>query len=324
MQSLYSFRLRDSGLQDTTPLGRDGVVDQSPRRTWRRSIDLSLMLADFTGGFKGLPQEIVDEILEYLERDQQTLKACSLTCKGLFRSVRRIIHRRLRVVGPRRPVTAGDQEVQRRRAANRSQLRILSEAAKGGLSRYTRDLTIRVGEEFTPENLRPYLSPFQTFAQLTSLTLHHFNPAPFLPVFDQYFGHLALQMRSLRFIYSPGAQNDMMYFISQFPNLEDLGFNPFPQHNLEPSIEYDISSFRKSPTLGGTLQVTSTNAWRTNSFEPLTRLPSGLRFRSIVFLHCTGIDPDVMIRECASTLESLTHVFHTCEFPSRDTTDKDI
>lgn len=282
------------------------------------------MLANFAGDFEGLPQELVDEILEYLEHDRQTLKACSLTCKGLFRSVRRIIHRRLRVVGPRRPVAAGDQGVQRRRVANRSQLRILSEAAKRGLSHYTRDLTIRVGEEFTPENLRPHLLPFQTFAQLTSLTLHHFNPSPFLPVFDQYFGHLAQQMRSLRFIYTPGAQSDMMYFISQFPNLEDLGFNPFPQHDLEPSVEYDISSVRKSPTLGGTFQVTSTNAWRTNSFEPLTRLPSGLRFRSIVFLRCTGINPDVIIRECASTLESLTHVLHTCESPFRSVTEDDI
>ena len=298
----------------TNPPVRSGIVNQSVRRIGRRPKNLSLMLANFTGSFKGLPQEIVDEILEYLENDLRTLKACSLTCKGLLRSARRIIHRRLRLAGPGMASTSNKQEIRRYEAANRSQLRILSAAAKNGLSHYTRELTIRVGEEFTPKNLQPYLPQFQTFTRLTSLTLHHFDPTPFLPAFERYFGYLAQQIRSLKFVYPPGPQENMMYFISQFPNLDDLGFNSFPQHNLEPSKEYNISSIRSSPTLRGTLRVTSTNSWRTNSLECLTRLPSGLKFRSIEFLHCTGINPDILIRECTTTLQSLTHVFHACEF----------
>jgi len=265
----------------------------------------------------------VDEILEYLKDDRRTLRACSLTCKGLFRSARRIIHRRLYVVGPRKVATSDEREQRRHMAANRSRLCKFSVVARRGLARYTRELTIKVGEEFTPENLRPYLLQFQMFVRLTSLTLCEFNPTPFLPVFEHYFGHLAQQIRSLEFIYPPGPQDDMMYFISQFPNLDDLGFNPFPQHNLEPSKEYNISSIRSSPSLGGTLQVTTTNGWRTNSLERLTRLPSGLRFRSIEFLHCTSINPDIIIRECASTLQVLMYVFYTCEFLARNVTGKD-
>jgi len=273
------------------------------------------MLANFRGSFKGLPQETVDEILEYLADDRRTLRACSLTSKGLFRSARRIFHRRLRLVGPGCAGTSEEREIRRCEVGNRAQLFKLSVAAERGLAQYTRELRIMIGGEFTPNNLLPHLPQFQTFALLTSLTLHHFNPTPFLPSFTRYFGHLAQQMRSLEFIYPPGPQDDMMYFISQFPNLEDIGFNPFPQHNLDPSEKYNISAIRKSPTLGGTLQVTSTNDWRTDSLKSLTRLPSGLRFRSIEFLHCTGVDPDIIIRECASTLQSLTHVVHTCEFP---------
>jgi len=108
-----------------------------------------------------------------------------------------------------------------------------------------------------------------------------------------------------------------MYFISQFPNLEDLGFDSFPQHNLDPHEKYNMSAIRSSPTLGGTLQVTSTNAWRTDSLKLLAQLPSGLRFRSIEFLHCTGIDPNIIVQKCTSTLQSLTHVVHTCEFSAR-------
>ena len=258
--------------------------------------------------------ETVDEILEYLADDRRTLIACSLTSRGLFRSARRAIHRRLRLVGPGYPGTSDEQAKRRCGAANRAQLLKLSAAAERGLARYTRELTIKIGGEFTPKNLLPYLPQFQTFALLTSLTLHHFDPTPFLHSFQRYFGHLAQQMRSLEFIYPPGPQDDMMYFISQFPNLENLGFDSFPQHNLDPSEKYNISAIRDSPTLGGTLRVTSTNAWKTDSLESLARLPSGLRFRSIEFLHCTEINPDIIIRECTSTLQSLTHVVHTCEF----------
>jgi hypothetical protein len=291
---------------------------------WNPAADLSPVLENLTGNFQGLPQEIVDEILGYLEYDRWTLIACSLACKGLFHSARYMIHRRLHVVSPRRAGTPGEREMHRVRAENRSQLRTLSAVAEHGLTRFTRELTIRVGEEFTPENLRPYLPQFQTFARLTSLTLYHFDPTPFLPVFKQYFGHLSQQMRSLEFVYPPGPQDDILYFISRFPNLEDLGFNSFPQHNLDPSKEYNISTIRSSPTLGGTLRVTSTNGWRTDSLERLTRLPSGLRFRSIEFLHCTGLNPDIVIRKCTSTLQSLTHVLHACEFSPRSAPDKDI
>ena len=298
-----------------TPLGRNATVNQSIWRVWGAQKDLSSMLAKFRGSFKGLPQETVDQILEYLADDRRTLIACSLTSKGLFRSARRIIHQRLRLVGPGCPSTSDEQEILRRKAENRAQLLKLSAVADCGLVQYTRELTIKIGGEFTPNNLLPYLPQFQTFALLTSLTIHHFDPTPFNPSFERYFGHLAQQMRSLELIYPPGPQDDMMYFISQFPNLEDLGFDSFPQHNLDPSKKYNISAVRSSPPLGGTLQVTSTNAWRTDSLERLTRLPSGLGFRSIEFLHCTGIEPNVIIRECTSTLQSLTHVVHTCEFP---------
>jgi len=301
------------GIADGHPPERNGTINRSTRRMRAPEADLSLMLTRFTSSFKGLPQEIVDEILEYLENDRWTLSACSLTCKGLFRSARRIIHRRLHVVGPEKANTSDEQEIHRCEAANRSQLRTLSAAAERGVAHYTRELTISVGEDFTPKNLRPHLPQFQTFTQLTTLKLHRFDPTPFLPVFEQYFGHLAQQMRSLEFIHPQGPQNDMLYFISQFPNLDDLRFDSFPKHNLDPSQAHNISTIQSSPALGGTLQVTSTNAWWTNSLECLARLPSGLRFRSIKFLRCTGIDPGIIIRECTSTLQTLTHVFHTCK-----------
>ena len=306
IQNLRSLHIQGSESPAVTPLERNATANQRIWRMWKPKTGRSLTSAEFTGGFKRLPQETVDEILEYLVDDRRTLIACSLTSRGLLRSARRIIHRRLRLVGPEYKFQC--------EAANRAKLLMLSAAAELGLAQYTRELTIKIGGEFTPKNLLPYLPQFQTFARLTSLTLHDFDPSPFLHSFERYFGHLAQQMRSLEFISTPGPQYNMMYFISQFPNLEDLGFDPFPAHNLNPYGKYNISAIRSSPTLGGTLQVTSTNAWWTRSLQPLARLPSGLRFRSIEFLHCTRIDPNIIIQECTSTLQSLTHVVHTREF----------
>ena len=283
------------------------------------------MLANFTGSFKSLPQEIVDEILEYLDDywHRRTLIACSLTCKGLFIPARRIIYRRLYV--GRTVYTSDEQGTYWHRAPNRSPFHILSVMAKYGLAQYTRKLIIGVGHQFTPQNLRPYLPQFQAFTLLTSIKLHHFNPSPFLPTFEQYFGHLKHQIRSLEFVDPSGSRDSTVYFISQFPNLEDLRFDPFPQHNLHPSPEHNISTIQSSPSLGGTLRVTTTGSWQlSNSFEALTRIPSGLRFRSIEFDHCGWIDPNITIRACVSTLQSLTHVIHTCEFPPLNSAGKEL
>ena len=44
-------------------------------------------------GCMGLPQEIVDRMVDILRDDLQALKACSLTCKAMFASARYLIHR---------------------------------------------------------------------------------------------------------------------------------------------------------------------------------------------------------------------------------------
>ena len=268
------------------------------------------MLANFRGNFKGLPQEVLDEILEYLEDDLRALKACSLACKELLRSSRPIIHRRLWVVSRGIPGSTDEHEIQ---TPNLARFHTLSAAAESGLTRYTRELTIKIGREFKPVDLQPFLSQFQTLARLTSLTLHNFTPAPFLPIFEQYFGHLTQQMRSLEFVFPSGLWDDMACFISRFPNLDDLRFRSFPQR---PPFheEHDPPPIRGSPALRGTLQVASVTAGGDGFLGCLTRLPSGLGFRSIEFSRCTGINPNIIIRECSSTLEHLTHVTHISKF----------
>ena len=53
------------------------------------------MSATFRQGCMGLPQELIDYIVDILHNDISTLKACSLTCKAMFASTRRLIHQGL-------------------------------------------------------------------------------------------------------------------------------------------------------------------------------------------------------------------------------------
>ncbi|KAF9785542.1 hypothetical protein BJ322DRAFT_837976 [Thelephora terrestris] len=242
-------RLRSSKPPAVAPPASSESAEHTRGGISEPAADLCLMLANYVGGFKDLPLEIVDEILEHLADDRSALGACSLTCKALFCSSRPIIHRRIFVVGMGGSHTTGEQAKQ---AANLARFRTLLAAAECGLARYARDLTIRMGTTFEPENLQPFLPQFQKFARLNSLTLHNFNPTPFLPAFEQYFGHLAQQIQSFKFIYPSGAQGDMISFISRFPNLDDLEFCSFPRLHSE---EFNAHSVQTSPTLRGTLQT---------------------------------------------------------------------
>jgi hypothetical protein len=168
-----------------------------------------------------------------------------------------------------------------------------------------------MGEELTPENLRPYLPQFQAFARLTSLTLLHFDPTPFLPVFAQYLGHLAQQMWSLESVYPPGPQDDILYFISRFPNLEDLGFNSFPHHNLNPSKEYNTSAIPELADPGR---------------YPTSHEHERLEDRLFGMPHPTPLWTSISFNRVPLLLplQSLTHVRRAREFFLRSATDKDL
>ena len=283
------------------------------------TVDFFSVLADFAGNFKGLPQEVVDEILEYLEDDQQALRACSLTCKALLRSSRPIIHRRLFVVSRGIPYPRNEHEA---RAANFIRFRPLLAAADCGLTSRTRELTIKIGRrrEFEPADLQQFLPQFQTFVRLTSLVFYNFNPAPFIPVFEQCFGRLAPQIRSLGFLYPSGFRDDLVCFISQFPNLDDLMFFSFPQRSMFSQEEYSAPPIRGSPTLRGTLKIAKMSAGGDDFLRCLTRFPSGFGFRSIEFRRSMGIDPNIIIQRCSSTLQYLTHITHFSRSPPQHST----
>ena len=258
----------------------------------------------------GLSKELVDMIFEHLRTDWNTLVSCSLTCKALFRSARRVIHERLYVAGPKMPPFL-NKVTKWRWIHNRRHFRILSLADDAGLVPHIRHLVVEAGQILTPRNLRPYILTFQKYAWLTSLTLTRFDPTPFLPVFDRYFVHLSRSLSSLHLISPQGMPDAMVDFISRFRSLNDLEFNPVPKPPRRPQRHQ--TSMGPAPwfaPLGGTLRIANTDPRRASSLETLLRLSSDLRFRSLQLVCCMDIDTAGIVRKCSSTLESVTYTFH--------------
>ena len=261
----------------------------------------------------GLPQELVDMVVEYFRTDWDALVSCSLTCRALFCSVRRVIHERLYIPGPR-TLPSIARLMKWCWIYNRTYLGVLSSADEAGLVQYTKQLTIEAGQVLTPRTLRPYLQHFRKYLWLTSLTLTCFDPTPFLPVFDRYFNHLSQSLKSLTLISPQGISDATRDFVSLFRNLDDLEFNPVPKPPCRPWGHQSSSRPRHQLTsLAGRLHIINTDSRRANSLEPLFSFPGGLHFRSLQFVCCTDINTAGILGKCSSTLESVTYTLHCRE-----------
>ena len=279
-------------------------------------VNLALIDANYSGEWMGLPQELVDMIFEYLRMDWDTLASCSLTCRALFCSARRVIHERLYVAGPRAPLFL-NRLTKWCWIYNRRYFRVLSLADNADLTPYTRHLIVDAGQVLTPRSLRPYIPTFQKYVWLTSITLTRFDPTPFLPVFDHCFFHLSHSIKSLHLISPQGPPGATMDFISRFQNLDDVEFNPVPKppRRLQ-EHQTPLKPGRRFAPLGGTLRIVNTDSRRANSLETLLHLPGGLHFRSLQFVCCTDVGKTGIMQKCSSTVESVTYTFHCREFAS--------
>lgn len=69
-----------------TGIVKDQVTTMKLSTKQRQPADIIGISAAIHHGCMGLPQQLVEYIMEVLRDDLQTLKACSLTCKPMFAS----------------------------------------------------------------------------------------------------------------------------------------------------------------------------------------------------------------------------------------------
>ena len=269
----------------------------------------------FTGaGWKGLPQELVDEILGYLLDDSDALEACSLTCKHLFGATRPLIHQRLRLV-PRwyRTGLEPKRSLFSRRKRGPEAFEPLIDPGRLTLVRFTRYLTLEIERgSLSPREIQEYLPHLRSITRLRTLTLNSFHGTLFIPTFHDCFGTFANTLRHLdiRDVYT--TEHQLLYIICQFPILEDLTI-VYPAEML-PRPSTPTPMITQSPPLRGKLFLAQT--YSEELFEGLATLPGGLHFRSLELFQCE--DPQAVLAACGHTVTSISYLWETWDSASSE------
>lgn len=270
------------------------------------AVDLGPISAAVHYGCMGLPQELIDHIMDTLHDDPRTLKACSLACKAMFASTRHLVHRTLYLTrrNNQRVLTLEEKYRYLRFDYHDIELRFLSVMGERGFLQYARRVYIRMDHVFTPDVLIPHLDHFRSLDQVHSLTIEDYDAILWRNSHGLSFAHFYPTLTSLTLRNPLYHYRYVLQFALQFPNLLNLcierpEYSEWVRSGLTPPI------IDKSPPLRGHLRLAGIGVvqWPT---EFAKKLPSGINFRSVelqdvVWDHCQSI-----VTACAGSLEDLT------------------
>ena len=277
-------------------------------RVKKPPINLDLISAALHHGCMGVPQELVDDIMNMLCDDISTLKACSLTCRAMFASARPVIHRTLRLSLRNNGIALiEDSRKKTFCKPGHHVLRFLSYMGEQGILRYTREIEVGNPGTFTPGNLRPHLHHFQSLDRVYSLTIYGYDATKWANHYNTYFDNLYPTLTSLSLHFPVGHYRLLLQFILQFPNLENLCLELLQNEELippnmdVPTIADQIAPLSGHLRLGGTV-TNGASRWLT---EFAYKLPNGVHFRSIELENFSGQHAQHMVNACGRTLENL-------------------
>jgi hypothetical protein len=255
----------------------------------------------------GLPQELVNQIVDILRDDLRTLKACSLTCKAMFASTRHLIHQTLYITvqNNRSVLTRQEQQKLLDRSSYDVKLRFVSYMGERGLLQYAQRVYIRNGRIFTPEALLPHLYHFQSLDRVHTLIIEQYDAPSWTNHYNTCFVHFYPTLTSLTLRFPFSRYRPLLQFALQFPNLENLCLEWLSikdGHIPDPTTPALIEH---SPPLCGHLRLAG---YGTTSQEPVdfTReLPNGFNFRTVELEAFFGDRVQYILDACADTLEDL-------------------
>ena len=267
--------------------------------------------ATISGTWKVLPQELIDYIFFMLGDDLQSLKACSSTCKLMFVSARRIIHRKIYLSSDKNWELLTFPERQQYLSGDRLGLavKMLPEIASRGVLPYARQLFINLEWDFTPTNLQPFNHHFQCFDRIQELNISRLDTPGFLESFDTYFANIVLTLHSLHLESPIGETRDILDFICRFPHLDDLSLKM--SISADPRDQRTWSSgtlpvVKNMPPFRGRLRLDAIVERRDSLLQQLASLPGKLSFRSIIFRNCESDAEQPIVNVCHRTLESVS------------------
>ena len=240
-----------------------------------------------------LPQELVDEIVSYVD-DDYTLLSCSRTCFS-WRSAAQ----------PRLSYHLTSLNVQ---GDHHKQLQWpipLQEGYKLHLLPFIQQLYIRTTtikpSVFTSNQLRgDSLYYFSALNNLRELWIDNLKLSGFIPRMKRYFGHLQSTLQSLTLNFPKGSCRMILYFIGFFPNLQDLNLLNFQTQETE-TIGSDALVPPSRPPLCGWLTFGSDQGL--DFVKLMSTLHGKLRFQHMKFIFVPAYTPWVL-NACVNTLET--------------------
>jgi len=257
-------------------------------------------------GLPSLPDDIVCEIFILL--DMKALKSCSLACRTLSSSAKPLLHRTLHLT-PR----FGDHTAPSF-PGHRAEFKGLSVLGKRGLLQHTRHISISLRRNLLLlYDLEPYPQQLRTLTNLRSLKTRWLDIPSFIPKMDEYFGAFLGSLQSLGLESPRGDREQILYFVCQFRDLQDLKINNFQDSSHSMRNGGSDFEIKTSPPLNGTLDlhlVKTGSTWGdSNGDQPtlsaLLTLPSGLKFRTLKLSGCVGNNLQLLVDSCGSTLECM-------------------
>jgi hypothetical protein len=254
----------------------------------------------------GLPQELLDHIIDMLHDDIQALKACSLVCEAMFASTRRLIYYTLRLTPENALSVLTREEKHRYQKGNFDVgLRFLSFMDERGLLKCTQ--RVHIGRQFTPEILLPHLHRFQSLNHVQILTIDDFRIDEWVNYHTTGLAHFYPTLTSLALSQSRDGRG-ILNFALRFPNLENLSIEWLkPSKTASDPVFTDTSPVRLPP-LRGCLRLVSCREDEGDDFEMclFREPPKGLNFRSVELEDAPRTLAQEALNACAETVEDLT------------------
>ena len=239
------------------------------------------------------PYEIVEMIIAHITR-LDSLKACSLTCHFWYTVAAPRLHRTL-ILGKNGTGVA------------RSELKPLSKLHRLGLMPLVKEIRVRqqCGTDgwFGPQAFSwRGLRQFSAFANVQVLVLQRLQLDRFMPNIERYFGHFSPSLRSIKLFKPRCTPRQLSYFLSLFPNLDDIGVWHTHTYVPDPTTPDTKLFLFSSPKLRGRLTLHFFR-W-VETWTHFVNLSGGLRFRYVDLRGSASCAP-LLLEACAKTLETL-------------------
>jgi hypothetical protein len=274
-------------------------------------------------GCMGLPQELVDDIIDMLRDDFATLKACSLTCKAMFASTRHLIHRTLYLTPQNNEnvLTRGEKKgLCKQWGYHGHELWFLSHVGERGILRYARHVYVRVPQTFAPDNLIPYLHRFQSLDQAHTVTIERFDASLWELHYKSFFVHFYPALTSLSLLCPLGHYRSVLQFALQFPNLDNLSIEGLKGEWSPPG--WTAPTIDQFPPLRGRLRLASVENALRWPVDFANDIRDKVNFRSIELeAEIFGGNAQRVLNACAGVVEDLIlepreSTAGTCRFSS--------